>query len=143
MHVDDAVAFIVDFVRTPRRLDGYSTFGYDLKLEIVILTYLKEVGDWPPHLQLVQDHPRAHELSPIFFEAAWELCRRGILRPSVQVIRSGAGSADGTGYSLTTLGRCWIADGVPPILLLGPERISELFKKLSERLGAAFFAACY
>jgi hypothetical protein len=137
MHVDDAVEFIVDFVRNPRDVSVFQNFGYELKLEIVILTYLKEIGDWPAHLQYAQDHPRAHELSRVFFEAAWELCRRGILRPSVQFI-SGQGSADGTGYSLTTLGRRWITDDAPQILLLGPERISELFEKLSERLGAAF-----
>jgi hypothetical protein len=137
MHVDDAVEFIVDFVRNPRDRGAFSTFGYELKLEIVTLTYLKEIGDWPPHIQYVQDHPRARELSPMFFEAAWELCRRGILRPSVQFI-GGQGSADGTGYSLTTFGRRWITDDSQQVLLLGPERISELFGKLSERLGSAF-----
>jgi hypothetical protein len=78
------------------------------------------------------------KISPIFFEAAWELCRRGILRPSVQFIGGGQGSADGTGYSLTALGRAWISDDTRQVSLLGPERISELFAKLSERLGAAF-----
>ena len=129
--------FIIDFVRNPRRQDGYSSFGYDLKLEIVILFYLQEAGDWPPQIQYVEDHPRGRELSLVFFEAAWELCRRGILRPSVQSI-GGQGSANGTGYSVTSLGRHWISEGTPPELLIGPERISKLFEKLSEQLGPGF-----
>lgn len=137
MHVEDAVDFIVDFLRAPRRQDMYQTFGYEIKLEIVILSYLKEIEHFPEYTQRAGDELRGRELAPIFFEAAWELCRRGILRPSVQTL-GGQGSADGTGYSLTASGRHWIADRTDQVLLVGPDRISELFAKFVERLGSAF-----
>ena len=61
MHLDDAVSYLIDFTRNPRRQDAYSTFGYEFKLEIVIRSYLQELEDWPPHIQYVQDHPRVRE----------------------------------------------------------------------------------
>jgi hypothetical protein len=43
MHVDDAAAFIVDSLQNPRRVDGYPTYGYDVWLPNVIVTYIAEV----------------------------------------------------------------------------------------------------
>jgi predicted ATPase len=48
------------------------------------------------------------------------------------------GNYDGGGYTVTAHGRRWIDDGASAILLGGPDRISQLFEKLSERLGPAF-----
>jgi hypothetical protein len=40
MHVDDAIAFIVDCLRHPRPSDGYPSFGYAVYLPNVIAVYL-------------------------------------------------------------------------------------------------------
>ena len=53
-------------------------------------------------------------LSPVFYSASWELCRRGILRPGVrkhgeQVTDDGSG---GCGYSLTILRKEWIKNTI-------------------------------
>lgn len=137
MHVDDAVQFIIDFLQPPRNFTGYSTIGYDITLQIIVRAYMTEIEHFPEHPQYVQDQRRGRELTTIFSDAAWELCRRGILRPSVRRA-GGQGTADGSGYSLTTMGQRWITDRPPEPLLFSPDRTSQLFEKLSERLGPAF-----
>ena len=42
MHIDDAAAFLVDFLRKPRPNHGYSTFGYEVYLPRVVVAYLQE-----------------------------------------------------------------------------------------------------
>jgi hypothetical protein len=92
---------------------------------------------WPPNIQYVTDHPKNQELSPLFLEAAWELCRRGVLRPSIRFFGK-QGTAEGSGYSITAQGQRWIKDGASALVLGGPDRLSQLFEKLSERLGRGF-----
>jgi hypothetical protein len=136
MHMDDALEFIIDHLKISGKMRT-NYFGYEVNLHGIILEHLRESDPANAHIQNVRDHPRNRELSIAFFEAAWELCRRGVLRPSVQFM-GGEGSPDGTGYSLTAQGRRWIEAGAPPVLLGGPERISQLFTKLSIQLGPAF-----
>src|SRR5229473_2481249 len=135
MHVEDALEFIIDYAKTSPGDSSY--FGYEISLPGVVLSYLKEVEPSSAHMQYAQDHPKNRELSAAFYDAAWELCRRGILRPSVQFM-GGQGIADGSGYCLTTLGRRWIKERASAVLLGGPDRISQLFEKLSGRLGSSF-----
>jgi hypothetical protein len=123
VHVGDAAAFIVDFLRTLRPDDGYSTYGYEIYLPNVIAAYLKEsepVGaGFNPHR-----NPRVAELSPEFYEAAWDLCRRGILRPGIR--RAGEQAtpdgASGNGYCLTTFGCIWIQRGASAVFFLADPR---------------------
>jgi hypothetical protein len=148
MHIDDAVEFILDFIRTPRTGFANPGFGYEISLQSILLCYLREIEHLPEYIQYPQDQARGRELSAIFYDAAWELCRRGIFRPSVHFM-GGQGNNDGSGYSLTTLGRRWINDRPPEALLFSRDRNSQLFEKLSERLGFVFFqrateaAHCY
>jgi hypothetical protein len=82
-------------------------------------------------------------LSPFFYDAAWHLCRRGVLRPGIKDV-SGAGPVNGAsaeGYSLTTIGRSWIEQGAPDAFLADPDRLGQMFDKLSPRFGAAFCGA--
>jgi hypothetical protein len=66
MHVDDAAAFIVDFLQMPRRDDGYPSYGYDIWFPKVIVTYIREVEHSTEHLQNLYRGRRADELSPFF-----------------------------------------------------------------------------
>jgi hypothetical protein len=72
-------------------------------------------------------------------EAAWDLCRRGIFRPGIKggspYVADGA-SADG--YCLTRLGRSWIEQGASAVFLGDPDRLSQMFAKLSQKLGPSF-----
>ncbi len=48
----------------------------------------------------------AIDVSPLFYEAAWELCRRGILRPGLMT--RGMQALEDWGYSLTSFGTEWL-----------------------------------
>jgi hypothetical protein len=139
MHPEDAAAFIVDCIANPRPSDGYPHYGYELYLPNVIVTYLREVERPPGHDSTWRNGPRAGVLSTTFYEAAWNLCLRGILRPSVRVLGGQSDGGGGDGYSITSLGRAWIGQGASAPILIDPSRLGQLFDALSKRLGQAFF----
>jgi len=132
MHIEDAAAFIVDFIAKPRATAFYSDYGYDVYMPNVVATYIAEVKKIPQHL--IRDHPLSRELTPFFFDAAWELCRRGVLRPGVP----NSGNADNRGFAVTNIGRSWIVSGALMPILLDTMRLNELFASLSDRLGMGF-----
>ena len=140
MNIDDAVAFIVDFIKNPRRDEGHGTYGYELYMPHIIAAYIIEIELSSEHRPHIFDSQHARDLSPVFFEAAWELCRRGVLRPGIRHL-GGQGTADGAsgyGYSVTTFGRQWIQEGALNVLLVEPGRLGLLFKGLSAKFGAGF-----
>src|SRR5829696_210765 len=85
MHIDDAAAFIVDVVRNPRGT-GYSNYGYDLFLPNVIRLYLQEVERIREDGSSSRAAIRTRELACFFYEAAWDFCRRGVLRPGLKAL---------------------------------------------------------
>ena len=82
--IDDTMRFLIDYAKNPRT-DGYASYGYEIYLPHVIHAYRKEVLNVqaPGYLGQGQD---AERLSPTFYDAAWELCRRGIFRPGLAQI---------------------------------------------------------
>ena len=99
MKHEDAVNLIVHVLAMPEPPMGYSSYGYDLYIPNAIRMH-------------TQDASEMDKISPVFFDAAWELCRRGILRPGVRKLRSQAtdeGSA-GAGFSVTPFGREWLKE---------------------------------
>jgi hypothetical protein len=74
MNLEDALNFTISYLRNPPR-SGYSSYGYDFYVPHVILAYLNthENKYYDPN------HHHVSELSPEFYAAAWELCRRGIM----------------------------------------------------------------
>jgi hypothetical protein len=136
---EDAFHFLVRFLRNPPRSD-YQNYGYDLYLPNVIFEYLRG-NEGASHWDSVR--PRMEELSPMFYAAAWELCRRGILRPGVrvwgkQVTDDGSG---GSGFSITPFGHTWLResnrdDYVPT----EPGRFAQMLSGFVGRFGPAFQA---
>lgn len=139
MHTDDAIAFIVDSMLNPRSSDGYSSYGYDIYLPNVIAAYLVEVERSTEHHSVLRGGRRARELSAYFLDAAWSLCRQGILRPGV-VMLGAQSDADGTGYSVTSLGRQWIEQGAASTIIIEPTRLGQLFLSLASRYGEGFLS---
>jgi hypothetical protein len=140
MHIDDAAAFIVNVLRNPRTDDGYPSYEYDVWLPKVILAYIREVERSTEQIQSLYRGRRSLELSPFFYDAAWHLCRRGILRPGIQDV-TGAGPVHGAsaeGYNLTAVGRSWIEQGAQAVFLADPDRLSQMFDKLSPPFGPGF-----
>ena len=94
--LDEAIIFTLNFLRrmanqqADRR--GESHFGYEM--------YVPKIARQWAIAGNADDHERdrtALEASPAFFEAAWELCRRGLIRPGIRKINEQA-IADGGGY---------------------------------------------
>ena len=76
MKVEDAVNFIVGCLRSEQS-NKYGSYGYEMYMPKVIGDYLG-ASSWDHERQKVT------ELSPYFYAAAWDLCRRGILRPGIK-----------------------------------------------------------
>jgi hypothetical protein len=92
-------------------------------------------------LRAPEIEPRLREMMPACYAAAWDLCRRGILRPGIR--EYGAQSTDdgasGNGYTVTPFGEQWLAesnrdDFVPT----EPERFAHMFAPYQPRFGVSF-----
>ncbi len=129
MELDEAIAELIQLLRAGRA----SGYGYDL--------YARRGAEAAAARLHANDHMRLEqatvELSPIFFEAAWELCRRGIVRPGVK--RSGDQAVDEGGYSLTLAGRGALADlDETSLLLAQPGSLSATLNGFRARFGDGF-----
>ena len=91
--------------------------------------------------ELLRIAPFEREISPSFYAAAWEICRRGYLRPSMtraNEIHAAAGPA-GNGYSLTPLGRQWLAEtGDLQFIPTEPIHIARLLEPFADRFGPGY-----
>jgi hypothetical protein len=137
MNEDNALKYLIHFLRNwpPTK---YPSYGYDF--------YLPGVMDCYVRLQnaAIQDHEaelEMREISPHFYSAAWELCRRGIIRPGVRIWREQAtpeGSA-GDGYSITPFGRQWLAESdLDDFVPTEPGRFAKLLEPFKSLYGPGF-----
>lgn len=132
-NTEDAERLLVKWMREPPQTD-YSSYGYDIFLPNLIRTHLRAVGRR-------EEKTALQELSVNFYAAAWELCRRGILRPGVRVmgLQATDEGSGGGGYSITPFGRQWLEesdqdDYVPT----EPGRFAEMLSPFQSRFGAQF-----
>ncbi|MEK0082601.1 hypothetical protein [Benzoatithermus flavus] len=106
--VDDALNFILTKLRTegPAKFDRD---GFDFWVSDYAARYLEEVQGIRPRPPI--EDQRTYDASVPFFDAAWELARRGILRPSVRnsFMQWAARYSTGGGYTLTQIGAEWLA----------------------------------
>ena len=106
--VDDALNFIVTKLRTegPARFDRD---GFDFWVSDYAARYLEEVKGVRPRPPI--EDQRTYDASVPFFDAAWELARRGVVRPSVRnsFMQWAARYSTGGGYTLTEIGAEWLA----------------------------------
>jgi hypothetical protein len=68
---EEAIHYIIHFLRE-RPATKYSSYGYDFYLPGIIQHYAEKHEG----LEEQNVHHRKIELSPYFYAAAWELCRR-------------------------------------------------------------------
>jgi hypothetical protein len=95
MELDEAIAVTIDVLLR----GGASYYGYDLYPPHVARVYLEWQQTIPHHLR----EPILRKMTPTFMDAAWELCRRGLVRPGVKNV--GEQAVAETGYSVTEAGR--------------------------------------
>jgi hypothetical protein len=138
--LDDAMNFILLFLKDAevRRPTGsYGDPGYDVFVNFVARAYLVHTI---PNVQLEQEFGRRKKELAVFLDAAWQLCRRGILRPGVRDLQQPGNSHGHAGqdFSLTTYGKAWITSAHPELIPTQPGRFTQLLAKASPRFGPGF-----
>jgi hypothetical protein len=136
MNQEDATNLLIQWMRKPGQIQ-YSSYGYGIYLPSMIRAYLQSQG--------VRDHEQENglrEMIPHFYAAAWDLCRRGILRPGVHsyMAQSTNDGNAGNGYSITPFGEKWLSesdrdDYVPT----EPGRFAQMLESYRQRFGPGFY----
>jgi hypothetical protein len=128
MELDEAIAILVELLRDNRA----GQYGYDLYARVGAESLARRL--YPNEHYLDQ---QIRELSPIFYEAAWELCRRGIVRPGIR--SAGEQAVEEGGYSLTVAGRAALQHlDAATILLAQPGSLAATFAGYRDRFGTGF-----
>lgn len=131
----DATGLLIQWLRKPDH-GPYGKYGYGVYLPNLARVYLTNRGT--PQMELEQS---VKEMMPMLYAAAWELCRRGILRPGVEAYLGQAtpDGASGNGYSITPFGKKWLAEAQSDDFVpTEPERFGEMLANHQERFGAPF-----
>lgn len=138
MNEEEAIHYIIHFLRNPIATK-YNSYGYDFYLPGIIQLYAEK------HEGIVNDpdlHRRKIELSPFFYAAAWDLCRRGIIRPGIRAmgLQSTPDGSAGNGYSITPFGKVWLTESDrDDYIPTEPGRFSEMLKPFQDDFGPGFY----
>jgi len=135
MDTEDALLFIIETLRSGNPSD-YGKYGYELYIPNVIHAYFRAQSQ-----EIRWGDRKMIEASPVFLNASWELCRRGILRPGIRrmnVQATDEGNA-GFGYSVTPFGSQWLNEPEHDTYVpTEPERFARLLEPFQEKFGLGF-----
>ncbi|HXA16642.1 MAG TPA: hypothetical protein VN380_06605 [Thermoanaerobaculia bacterium] len=135
--IEDAVLYIVSAIRQPAAAD-FASYGYDVYIPAVVRRYVRSRQLDP---ESGEGHQLKIHLSSLFFDAAWELARRGIIRPGIRKMgfqSTDEGSA-GAGFSITPFGRKWLAEDTVNIWVsTEPDRFAAMIEPFRARFGDGF-----
>jgi len=134
-HIADISSFLVEYIRQPSA-GGGTTYGYEIYIPRAIENYVQRVENIRYDAPNGQHGVRVNELFSLFVEAAWELCRRGILRPGVSK-RDGQSDGEGIGYCITLAGRIWL-DSDSSVQVPDTSRMGRYFETFTEKFGKGF-----
>ena len=112
-------------------------YGYDVYMLNPMRAYYQETQK----SDLTRNPRAAQELAPPFLDAAWELCRRGILRPGIRTynVQATADGSSGFGFSITPFGRVWLEEAQHDTFVpTEPERFGHLLEPFRARFGDGF-----
>jgi len=140
MHYENALRFLVACLRSPEkctRYGGIANYGYGLYLPNIMRTFLLT----EERVAENEVERRLPAMSPAFYDAAWELCRRGIIRPGLR--RHGeqatADGGSGNGYSITPFGHQWLSEETEDVFIpTEPERFGQMLAPFRQRYGEAW-----
>lgn len=137
----DSILFIIKWLRMGSPTGALPNYGYDIYIPNVIQNYIEsELNIDKGHIDVI--YQKKIKLSPIFYNAAWELCRRGIIRPGVRSMddQSTESGSAGNGYSITPFGRQWINESDKEAFVpTEPDRFAEMLKPFHNRFGSGFY----
>lgn len=102
VNIDIAFRFLVEKMQENPQV--FQNYGYDLFVSNAIRKYAQTVEG----LRDGDAERRVYEISEPFFDAVFELSRKGVLRPGIA--KHGTQAVDDGGYSYTVFGRQWIQD---------------------------------
>ncbi len=135
MNIDDATTLLIRLLRKPEYGDK-SRFGYDFYVPNLLRHHLERQG-----IRHHEQDQKLQEYMPAFYAAAWELCRRGVIRPGVREFMAqstDAGNA-GDGYSLTPFGQKWLGEAEKDDFVpTEPGRFAEMLAPYKIRFGPGF-----
>lgn len=132
MDLDQAIAITIEMLKAGRAGD----YGYELYPRSVARAAAVRLHQGRSHDQTFIEM-QTREVSSLFYEAAWELCRRGIVRPGV-IASNGQAVPDG-GYSLTVAGRKAIPElDSSSLLIAQPGSLAATFGSFKNRFGEGF-----
>lgn len=118
--------------------DSRVDYGYDIYIPNIVQDFLRSKGAYPGHDDRLGS-PEANKLFPPMLSAVWELCLRGVLRPSWSGYNNQPAAGGGFGYSYTESGRKWLLDGSSKHLLSSTGRMGELLNQYTVRFGAGYY----
>jgi len=103
--VEDASDFLIDLIRDhPQNVAAY---GYDVWIQKAAEIFAQQqVRVGTPHFEI---QGSVQLLSGPFMDAAWQLCRLGVLRPGTKQSNLQS-SGEGEGYSITQFGYKWLSE---------------------------------
>ncbi len=139
LNQEDAIKFIVQCLNEQEGR-SFTHYGYDLYLPNVMRKWCRENSG----LLGGQSHDEERflpDISPYFYDASWELCRMGVLRPGIQYYgrQSTEDGSAGNGYSITPFGTQWLSESdhvnfVPT----EPGRFTEMMSPYAKIFGPGF-----
>lgn len=136
---EDAMTLLIKWLREPDLLRDHQRFGYDVYLPNLITEVLRKERRMSPG----DATSEMYQMVSDFYAPAWDLCRRGILRPGIRQFgqQSTPDGSAGNGYSITVFGRQWLAEADRETFVpTEPERFAHLLARFQERFGAGFQA---
>ena len=140
MHLEDAFDFLVERLAALLATGGggaiarSGTYGGDIWIPMVVAAY------WQPRIARFNVGELQDEHFQPFYDAAWELCRIGVLRPGSFAPRGqamGGQLFSGDGFSLTQFGREWLKNPTQrPIR--DPSRLAGVLQSFARRFGDGY-----
>jgi hypothetical protein len=142
LHVDDAIEHLIAYLlaeitKPPSRL---GTFNTKYECDLWIPEFVRNFWHSRDQTLVIEQSLQHKPYYTPFYDAAWELCRIGVLRPGENAPMGGSnyGSGfQGDGFSLTEFGRGWVgsADQHPPS---DPSRFAEVIQPFASQFGEGF-----
>ena len=136
---EDAYAFLAkllfDCFKLDRRMEQ-AQHGFDVYIPKVVDVFLKVNGTHDSISAL--QAPLKQNIYRAFFNAAWQMCLRGLLRPSSADHPYEHHRAIGDGYSFTERGLKWFSKGDVDSIILSTSRMDQLLGGFVGRYGDGY-----
>ncbi len=155
LHFDDALNYLIDqLANVPGPSAGRArarqpAHGADIWIDRVSGDFWAARG--VPQVYTTGDQDEKEPYVAAFYDAAWELCRRGVLRPGPAVAAGQTSTGQigqrvngapffGDGYSLTQWGREWVKKtiGERPIMPADAGRLTKVLLGFKGRFGDGY-----